>query len=109
MGPKDGGIFHRGVPMGLEVAYKAFLGNDYSLIDSINPFNDINVDVADWVRNGGEGVLDNHLVENVPELDQHILEVGHPVIEVVVDDVCSDVGGPFTGVGDDVVKADLEV
>ena len=42
-------------------------------------------------------------------MDSHVLEVGHQVIEVVVDDVCGDVTGPFASVGDDGVEVDLEV
>ena len=42
-------------------------------------------------------------------MDLHVLDVGHRVIEVVVDDVCRDVAGPFAGVRDDRVKVDLEV
>ena len=39
----------------------------------------------------------------------HVLVVSHWVIEVVVDDVCRQVAGPFAGVGDDGVEVDLEV
>ena len=42
-------------------------------------------------------------------MDPHVLEVGHWVIQVVVDDVCDHVVGPFPGVGDDGVEMDLEV
>ena len=46
---------------------------------------------------------------NIPEMDPHVLEVGHQVFEVVVDDVYSHVVGPFAVIGDDGVKMDLEV
>ena len=46
---------------------------------------------------------------NVPEMDPHVLVVGHWVVEVVVDDVCGHVSGPFAGVGYDGVEMDLEV
>ena len=42
-------------------------------------------------------------------MDQHVLEVGHWVVEVVVYDVCRQVAGPFVGVGDDGVEVDLEI
>ena len=65
--------------------------------------------ISDWVGDGEEGVLENHLVGNCIEMNPHVLEVGHQVVEVVVDDVCSDLVGPFAGVGDDGVKVYLEV
>ena len=67
------------------------------------------MDVAAQVRDGEEGVFNDHLVGNVLEMDLHVMEFGHWVIEVVVDDVCSDVAGPFAGVVDDRVEVDLEV
>ena len=109
MGPKAGGIFHRYVPMGLEVAYKAFVGNDAGFLESIHTLYDIYVDVASWVSNGEEGLLDGRLMGNLLEMDPNVPEVGRQVIEVVVDDVCRDVAGPFAGVRDDRVKVDLEV
>ena len=109
MGPKARGIFHRGVSMGLEVAYNAFLGNDDGFLDAIHPLSDLDVDIDARVSDGEEGVFDNHLVGDAFEMDPHVLEVGHRVIEVAVDDVCSDVAGPFAGVGDDGVEVDLEV
>ena len=42
-------------------------------------------------------------------MDSHVMEVGHWVVELVVDDVCCQVAGPFTGVGDDGVEVDLEI
>ena len=48
-------------------------------------------------------------MRNFIEMDPHVLEVGHRVIEVVVDDVCSDLVGPFVVIGDDGVNVDLEV
>ena len=42
-------------------------------------------------------------------MDTHVLEVYHWVVEVVVDDVCRQVAGPFLGVGDDRVELDIEV
>ena len=108
MGPNAGDIFHRGVPMGLEVAYKAFVGNDAGFHESIHPLSDIDVGVAVGVINEEEGLLDDHLVGNVLEMDLHVLEFGHRFIEVVVNDVCGDVAGPFAGVRDDGVKVDLE-
>ena len=40
--------------------------------------------IAAQVIDGEEGVFNNHLVGNLPEMDQHVLEVGHPVVEIVV-------------------------
>ena len=42
-------------------------------------------------------------------MDPHVLEVGHWVVELVFDDVCRQVAGPFAGVGDDGVEVNLEV
>ena len=42
-------------------------------------------------------------------MDPHVLEVGHWVVEVVVDDVCRQVAGPFAGIGDDGVEVGIEV
>ena len=42
-------------------------------------------------------------------MDPHVLEVGHWVVELVVDDICCQVAGPFSGVGDHGVEVDLEV
>ena len=109
MGPKARSIFHRGLSMGLEVDYKAVVGNDSIFLEPIHPLYDINMDVAAQVSYGEEGVFINHLVGNVLDMDPHILEVGHQVIEVVVDDVCGGVAVPFVGIGDDGVKADIEV
>ena len=73
--------------MGLEVAYKEFVGNDAELLDSVHPFSDINVDVDTRISDVEEVLLNNHLVWDVFEMDPHVLEVGHWVVEVVVDDV----------------------
>ena len=85
MVPKDMIISHRGISMGLEVAYKAFVGDDAGFLEPTYPFSDIDVDVADRVSNREDGVLNDQLVDNVPEMDPHVLEVGHRVIEVLVD------------------------
>ena len=52
MCPKARSIFHRGVSMGLEVAHKAFVGDDADLLEPIHPPSDINVDIAAWVSYG---------------------------------------------------------
>ena len=46
MCPKSGSIFHMGVSMGLEVSYKAFVGNDAGFLDPTHSPPDIDVDVA---------------------------------------------------------------
>ena len=109
MGPKTGDIFHRGVYMGLKVAYKVFVGDDAGFLDQIYSLSDIDVDVAAWVRNGEEGVFNDHLVGNFHEMDPHVLEVGHQGIEVVVDDVCGGLASPFAGVGYDGDEVGIEV
>ena len=95
--------------MGLEVAYKAFVDNDAGFLESVHPLSDIDVDVATHVSDGEEGVFNYHLVWDVFEMDPHVLEVGHWVVEVVVDDVCRQVAGTFAGVGYDGFEVDLEV
>ena len=67
------------------------------------------MDVAAWVSNGEEGVLNNHLVGNILDMDLHVLEVCHWVIKVVFDYLYGVVAGPFAGVRDDGVNVDLEV
>ena len=109
MGPKARGIFHRGISMGLEVAYKAFVGDDAGFLEATHPFFDLDVDTAAGVSNGEEGVFKNHLVGDIFNMDLHVLEVGNQVIEVVVDVVCGDVAGTFSGVGDDGVEGNLGV
>ena len=109
MGPKTRGVCHRSVYLGLEAADKEFVGNDAGLLESVHTLSDLDVDVATRISDGEEGVFNNHLVWDVFEMDPHVLEVGHGFIEVVVDDVCRQVAGPFAGVGDDGVEVDLEV
>ena len=95
--------------MGLEVVYKSFVVDDAGFLVSVYPFSDLDVDVATRVRDGEDGVFNDHLVWDVFEMDPYVLEVGHWVVEVVVDDVCRQVVGPFAGVLDDRVEVDLEV
>ena len=83
--------------MGLEVMYKAFVGNDDVFLESVNTISEIDVDVSTRVSDGEEGVINNHLVWDEFEMDPHILEVGHWVVEVVVYDVCCQVAGPLCG------------
>ena len=108
MVPKARSVFHRVVSMGLWVAYKAFIGNDTSFLEPIHTLSGIDVDVATQVSDGEEGVFNNHFVGNVPEMDPHVLEVGHPFVELVVDDFCGHAAGPFMGVRDDGVDMNLE-
>ena len=84
--------------MGLEVAEKAFVGNDTGFLESVNLLSDIDIDIATSISDGQEVVLNNHLVWDVFEVDLHVLEVGHWVVEVVVDDVGRQVAAPFAGV-----------
>ena len=46
--------FHRGLSMGLEVSYKAFVGNDSVFLEPIHPLPDIDVDVDARVSDGEE-------------------------------------------------------
>ena len=109
MDPNAMSIFHRVVSMGLEVSYKKFVGDDAGFLEPIHPLSDINVDIAAWVSNIEEGVFNNHLVGNVLEMDLHVLEVGQGFLEVVVDDVCFHIAGPFAGFVDGGVEMDIEV
>ena len=54
MGPKTGGVRHRSVAAGLEVADKVLVGNDASFMYSIHPLSDFDVDIAAQVGNGEE-------------------------------------------------------
>ena len=95
--------------MGLEVTYKAFVVDYVGFLESVHPLSDIDLDIATRVSDGEEGVFNDHLVWDVFEMDLHVLEVGHWDVEVVADDVCRQVAGPFSGVVDDGVEVDLEV
>ena len=52
MGPKTRRVFHRSVSVGLEVAYKAFVGDNAGFLESIHPLFDLDVDVATDVSGG---------------------------------------------------------
>ena len=94
MGPKTRGVCHRSVYLGLEVADKAFVGNNDGFLDSLHPLSDLDVNVVTRISDREEGVFNNHLVWDVFEMDPHVLEVGHWVFEVVFDDVCRQVAVP---------------
>ena len=66
--------------MGLEVAYKAFVGNDAGFLEPIHPLSDLDVDVAAQVSDGEEGLFNDHLVGDFLEMDPHVVEVGRWVI-----------------------------
>ena len=66
--------------MRLEVSYKAFVGDDDGFLEPIHYLTDINVDISAQVIDGEEGVFNDHLVGNVPEMDPHVLEVLHRVV-----------------------------
>ena len=87
MGPNTRGVFHRSVSVGLEVEYKALVGDDAGFLESVHLLSDFDVDVATCVIDGEEGLFNNHLVWDVFEMDPYALEVGHWVVEVVVNDV----------------------
>ena len=89
--------------------YKVFVGDYAGFLESLHPLSGLGVDIATCVSNGEEGLFNNHLVWDLFEMDPHVLEVGHWVVEVVVDDVCCQVVGPFVGIQDDGVEVDLEV
>ena len=46
MGLKAKSIFHRGLSMGLEFSYKAFVGDDARFLEPIHCLYDLDVDVA---------------------------------------------------------------
>ena len=73
MSPKARSVFHRGIAMMLEVFYKTFVGYDVGFLDPIHSLPDINVDVDSRFNDGEEGLLNNYLVGNFPEMDPHIL------------------------------------
>ena len=52
MGPNTRGVFHRIVSVGLEVAYKASVGDNAGFLESVHPLSDIGVDLATRVSNG---------------------------------------------------------
>ena len=74
------------------------MGDDSGFLERIHPLSYLDVDVAAHVSDEEEGLYNDHVVGNVPEVDPHVLEVEHQVIEVVVDDVYGHVVGPFAGV-----------
>ena len=109
MGPKAGGVRHRRVAMGLEVADKVLVDDAAGLLKSIHPISDFDVDIAAQVGYGEEGVLNNNLVWDVLQVYPHVLVVRHWVVKIIIDDVCRQVAGTFSGVGYDGVEVDLEV
>ena len=84
--------------MGLEVEDKAFLGDDAGFFESVHPLSDLDVDIATRVSDGQEGVLNDHLVWDVFEVDPHVLEIVHRVVDIVVDYVFRQVAVSFAGV-----------
>ena len=66
--------------MRLEVSYKVFVGDDAGFLDTIYSLPDIDVGVAARFSYGEEGLFNDQLVGNVPEMDPHVLEVGHWVV-----------------------------
>ena len=62
VGPKTRGACHRSIAVGMEFAEKAFVGNDSGFIEFVHPLPDLNIDIATCICNGGEEVLNNHLV-----------------------------------------------
>ena len=65
MGPKTRSVVHRSVDVESEVADKALVGNDNGFLESVHPFSDLDLDIAARVRDGEEGVLNDHLVWDV--------------------------------------------
>ena len=52
MDPKTRGVCQRSVAVGLEVADKAFVGDDSGFLDSVHPLSDLDVDTATRVSDG---------------------------------------------------------
>ena len=109
MGPKTRGVLQRSVSVGLEVAYKAFVGDNACFLECVHPLSYLDVDVVTPVSDGEEGLSKYHLVWDAFYMDTHVLKVGHCVVEVLVDDVCQHVAGPFAGVEYYGVEVDIEV
>ena len=84
--------------MRLEVAYNAFVGNDAVFLESVHPLSNLDVDIATRVSDGQEEVINDHLVWDFFEVDLHVMEVGHWVVEVVVYYLCRQVAVPFAGI-----------
>ena len=97
MGPKTGGLRYRSVAVGMEVADKALIGDVAGFLQSIHPLSDFDVDIADRVGDGEEGVLNNELVWYVLQVYLHVLLVRHWVVKVIIDDVRRQVAGHFFG------------
>ena len=109
MGPKAGGVRHRIVAVGMEVAYKALVGYDAGFLYSIHPLSDFEVDISTRVGDGEKGVLDDHLVWDVFQVYPHVLVVSYRFIMVIIDDFRRQIAGTFPRVRDDGVEVNLEV
>ena len=70
-------VCHSSVAVGLEVADKAFVGDDAGFLESVHPLSNIDVDIATCVSNGQEGLLNDHLIRYFFEVDPYALEVDH--------------------------------
>ena len=68
------------------------VGYDDGFLYSIHPLSYFDVDIAARVGDGGEGVLNDHLVWDVLQVYPHVLVVRHWVVTVIIDDVHCIVG-----------------
>ena len=107
--PKDGGMLHGGVAVGLEVANEALVGNDAGLFQPIHSLPDFDVDISARVDEGEEGVFNDYFVGDVLQVYPYVLVVRHRIVQVIIYDFRPQVTGTFSGVGDDRVEVDLEV
>ena len=77
MVPKDRGVRHRSVAMGLDVAENPLIGNDAGFLNTIHSLPDFDVDIAAQVGEGEEGVFIDYLVWGVLQVYPHVLVVCH--------------------------------
>ena len=75
MGPKTGGVRHRSVAVGLEVADKAIVGDDAVFFQPIHALLDFDVDISARVGKGEEGVFNDYFVGDVLQVYLHLLVV----------------------------------
>ena len=69
--------FPQGCIHGVLGFLQGFLGYDAGFFEPIHPLPGLDVDVAAKTNNEEEGLFNDHLVENFPDMDMYVLEVGH--------------------------------
>ena len=107
--PKDRGVRHRSVAVGLEVADEALVGNDADFFQPIHSLQDFDVDISAQVGEEEKRVFNNHFVGDVLQVYPNIWVVRHDIFQLIMYDVRRHVTDTFSGVVDDGVEVDLEV